>query len=315
MTEPPSREVLAKVRKLALLPEEVKQSQWGVPVTRLTILKALCQDHDVADRFVTRLARHTDQKVQEKAKRPGYLSMEEWTRHREMIGRAVTALENYLKQPSEEERSRLRTLLHELVGEQNEHRRIHGGPVRIIKNKDLLLVEYALHTVLSDQASLPIWAYQTARHYAERTDSRHAEGLTPASVPLLQDIADFWLEEFNLDLAALNSPARQKKGPTPATGSGKRRPAGKKKARFTPRQGQYLAFIHRYRKLHRQGPAEHELVSYFRVTPPAVHSMMVKLEELGLITREPDVPRSARVAVSENEIPALEDVAGPPWPA
>jgi len=28
------------------------------------------------------------------------------------------------------------------------------------------------------------------------------------------------------------------------------------KARFTYRQGQFLAFIHLYRKLHRRGPAE-----------------------------------------------------------
>ena len=54
-------------------------------------------------------------------------------------------------------------------------------------------------------------------------------------------------------------------------------------------------------------------MKYFRVTPPSVHGMIVKLEQLGLITREPGVPRSARVAIPEEEIPALEDVEGPPW--
>lgn len=40
-------------------------------------------------------------------------------------------------------------------------------------------------------------------------------------------------------------------------------PSGAAKA-FTPRQGQFLAFIHLYRKLHRRGPAETDLIKYFR---------------------------------------------------
>ena len=83
--------------------------------------------------------------------------------------------------------------------------------------------------------------------------------------------------------------------------------------KFTDRQGQFLAFIHLYRKVHRRAPAEMDLVKFFRVTPPAVHGMVVKLEELGLITREPGVPRSTRVAIPADEIPNLEDIAGPPW--
>jgi Mn-dependent DtxR family transcriptional regulator len=84
-------------------------------------------------------------------------------------------------------------------------------------------------------------------------------------------------------------------------------------ATFTHRQGQFLAFIHLYRRLHRRGPAELDMVRFFRVTPPSVHGMLVKLEELGLITRGPGVPRSAHVAIPVAEIPPLEEVAGPPW--
>jgi hypothetical protein len=35
--------------------------------------------------------------------------------------------------------------------------------------------------------------------------------------------------------------------------------------------------------------------------------MIVKLDELGLITREPGVARSMRVAIPASEIPELED--------
>jgi DNA-binding MarR family transcriptional regulator len=82
---------------------------------------------------------------------------------------------------------------------------------------------------------------------------------------------------------------------------------------FTQRQGQFLAFIHWYRKLHRQAPAETDIARFFRVTPPSAHLMVVKLEELGLIAKEPGVVRSIRVVVPEEEIPKLEDTDGPPW--
>ena len=78
-------------------------------------------------------------------------------------------------------------------------------------------------------------------------------------------------------------------------------------AAYTHRQGQFLAFIHLYRKLNRRSPSEADMARYFRLTPPSVHSMIVKLHDLGLITREPGVPRSIQVAIPKEEIPDLED--------
>lgn len=75
---------------------------------------------------------------------------------------------------------------------------------------------------------------------------------------------------------------------------------------FTHKQGQYLAYIHLYRKLHGQGPSELDLRKHFRVSPPTVHQMIVKLEQLGLITREPRVARSVRVAIPAEQVPDLE---------
>jgi DNA-binding MarR family transcriptional regulator len=49
------------------------------------------------------------------------------------------------------------------------------------------------------------------------------------------------------------------------------------------------------------------MVEYFRVSPPSVHQMIVKLEQTGLVTRVPGVPRSVRVALTVSEIPDLED--------
>jgi hypothetical protein len=47
---------------------------------------------------------------------------------------------------------------------------------------------------------------------------------------------------------------------------------------FTPKQGQYLAFIHLYARLHRRPPAETDMQQYFRVSPPSVHQMVLTLE-------------------------------------
>jgi hypothetical protein len=55
------------------------------------------------------------------------------------------------------------------------------------------------------------------------------------------------------------------------------------------------------------------MVQFFRVTPPSVHGMVVKLAELGLVAKEPRVARSVRVAIPEDEIPPLEEVQAPPW--
>ena len=77
------------------------------------------------------------------------------------------------------------------------------------------------------------------------------------------------------------------------------------KTLFTERQGQYLAFIHAYSKIHRHPPAEADLQRYFQVSPPTVHRMLVKLEHLKLISRIPGQPRSIRLLLQPEQLPIL----------
>ena len=74
---------------------------------------------------------------------------------------------------------------------------------------------------------------------------------------------------------------------------------------FTPKQGQYLAFIHLYTRLHRRPPAETDMQEYFRVTPPSVHQMVLTLERGGFIRRQPRTPRSIELLVDPNQLPDL----------
>jgi repressor LexA len=74
----------------------------------------------------------------------------------------------------------------------------------------------------------------------------------------------------------------------------------------TPRQGQFLTFIHYYTKLNGRAPAEWEMARYFRVSAPAVHQMIVTLERRGFIERTPGQPRSIRLLLSRDQLPDLE---------
>jgi hypothetical protein len=75
---------------------------------------------------------------------------------------------------------------------------------------------------------------------------------------------------------------------------------------FTAKQGQYLAFIYNYTKIHGRAPAESDLERYFRVSPPAVHEMIKTLERNGLIERSPGQARSIRLLVQAENLPRLE---------
>jgi Mn-dependent DtxR family transcriptional regulator len=74
---------------------------------------------------------------------------------------------------------------------------------------------------------------------------------------------------------------------------------------FTAKQGQYLAFIHLYTRLHRRPPAEADMQEFFRVSPPAVHQMILTLERSGFIRRQPRVPRSIELLVDPKHLPEL----------
>jgi Mn-dependent DtxR family transcriptional regulator len=74
---------------------------------------------------------------------------------------------------------------------------------------------------------------------------------------------------------------------------------------FTAKQGQYLAYIHLYTRLHRRPPAETDMQEYFRVSPPSVHQMVLTLEQAGLIQRQPRIPRSIELLIDPSQLPDL----------
>jgi DNA-binding MarR family transcriptional regulator len=83
--------------------------------------------------------------------------------------------------------------------------------------------------------------------------------------------------------------------------------SGRDRPSFTPKQGQYLAFIDAYTRVHRRAPAEADIRRHFGVTPPSVHQMILTLERADLIKRQPGAPRSIEVLVPPEDLPVLLD--------
>jgi Mn-dependent DtxR family transcriptional regulator len=74
---------------------------------------------------------------------------------------------------------------------------------------------------------------------------------------------------------------------------------------YSEKQGQYLAFIFFYTKMHGVAPAESDMQNYFRVSPPSVHQMVLTLEAKGFIERTPGKGRSIRLLIPREDLPAL----------
>jgi SOS-response transcriptional repressor LexA len=76
---------------------------------------------------------------------------------------------------------------------------------------------------------------------------------------------------------------------------------------FTAKQGQYLAYIHLYTRLHRRPPAETDMQEYFRVSPPSVHQMVLTLERAGFIRRQPRTPAASNCSWISSSCPTYSD--------
>jgi hypothetical protein len=176
-----------KVRKLGEIAEALRRGE-NFSITRLTILKSLCQDPKAAGAFALFLIREVQKQMRGKKSEQ---------RYQRLVNRAVKELGPYLGAPSMERRERLRSLFHEMQAEQNEYKPMRWGVVRIVKSMNLLVAEKALRAILRpDEASH--WLYHTARDYAERYDPRYGTGLIPESAPMVEDIAKFWRKFFGI---------------------------------------------------------------------------------------------------------------------
>ncbi len=76
--------------------------------------------------------------------------------------------------------------------------------------------------------------------------------------------------------------------------------------RPTPKQGQVLAYVYYFTKVHRVPPSENEIAAFLEIRGPSAHRKIVQLEERGFLSRIPGQPRTIKVLLPKSEIPELE---------
>jgi hypothetical protein len=191
--KPPSNtsKVTPKIRQLAHIAMELHEGA-SFNITRLTTLKSLCEDATAAAHFAVRLAQLTYRKMQEKAC-PSHLDPEKWVHYKQVVDTALRAMQRYVEQPTPQTTNPLWGLQSQVRALQDRYENQAWGPVRIIHSTEVLLIEYALSSLLQPTASAD-WGYRLARQYAERYNSRYGTGLIPESASLVEDIADFWCQ-------------------------------------------------------------------------------------------------------------------------
>lgn len=161
-------------------------------ITRLTNIKSLCKEPEVAARFVLYLAERTLERMQAQPC-PAYTAPADWTRYQALVGEAVVLMRDYLQAPSDANRGPLWKVLRKAEGVQTySGEKIWGNPLRTIHSTEVLIIEDALLCITQPWAA-SYWAYQTAKDYAERYNPRYGTGLIPESLPMLDDIIAFWI--------------------------------------------------------------------------------------------------------------------------
>jgi hypothetical protein len=187
----------ARIAKLAAAAQALHDgSETYFSTTKLTSLKSLCKEPETANQFVFFLAQRTQANM-EAAPRPDYTSEADWNLYQSLIAEAISAMDNYLENSTNEKLMALQQLRNKVRSTQGEQRQVGWNTVRTIHSTEVLIIEYALECMLSSQFASD-YAYRAGRHYAERYEPRYGIGLVPSSAPMLADIVQFWHSYYNL---------------------------------------------------------------------------------------------------------------------
>lgn len=170
MKTPPDP-ALKKIEELEEIAEALRHGE-DFSITRLTILKGLCEDRRGAGEFALFLARKAQKRLR-KGVGP--------ERYRKLVDRAILEMKPSRAAPTDESGGKLYNLLREMQAEQDEHKKIAWGSVRLIKSMDLLVAEKCLRAALRPDEA-PHWLYQAARDVARPGQDARALAL-PAGSP------------------------------------------------------------------------------------------------------------------------------------
>ncbi len=137
-----SAKTVKKIQTLDQIAANLRQGE-HFRITRLTMLKSLCGDADNTAAFALYIAKKTQQAMKTRSC-PDHVEADTWRRCQRLAGKVVRGMAKHLKEATDEAEESLDDLLLEIRGVQNQHEHQKWGPVRIIRSRELLVVEMAL---------------------------------------------------------------------------------------------------------------------------------------------------------------------------
>ena len=182
-----------KIAKFSEIAEGLRNGQ-SFNITRLTTLKSLCKDSTAAGQFALFLSNLTLLHMQQR-ETPTHLDDETWQQYLELLRKAIPPMEEYLNNPTQDNKKHLWDVYSELNNSQNEYKNVKWNSVRIVHSTEVLLAEYAIKCILAPQES-SYWGYYIGKEYAEKYEPGYWEGLVPSSASRVEDIGNFWHQYY-----------------------------------------------------------------------------------------------------------------------
>lgn len=131
MPQSPNPQIVKRVKNLCEIAKALRRGK-HFPMTRLTTIKSLCAEPEAGTAFAFFLT----QRIQRKMRRGKHPK-----KFRELVDRAVKELKPDLAEPTDERRARLSSLCTEMQAEQNDYKKIGWNMVRLLKSREMSVVE------------------------------------------------------------------------------------------------------------------------------------------------------------------------------
>jgi len=199
MTTLLSKADLKKIYKFEDIFEQlISGEQTSISITRLLSIKSLCKDKVVRQRYCLYLYHLLAERLldaQEQMPMTDELQ-EIYKLMKKVYGFSLNDLE------TPENEQQIKALFVASQAYQNEMKRFKSKEVRMLKNSDLLTVEYLMACLLSDDKDAQGYIYYATRNYVEKYNPSIGTGLITDSIPNFEQILVFWrgmTGEWNLE--------------------------------------------------------------------------------------------------------------------
>lgn len=197
---------LNKIKKLeeALAKLKSGEERYYV-ITKLSSIKSLCQNETIRQQYCWYLFDCAKRQLESKV-----VQAYRQTLNEQFIFNMVHDIAQVMAdmQEGKEVSDALHQYQSQLAHYQSDCKKVKWITVRLIKSTDLLSIEYLIGCLLGSDDHAQKLAYHATRAYVEAYDPRVGTGLIAKSIPMLEDVLEFWQQiAFN---GTINHPNRPK---------------------------------------------------------------------------------------------------------